>query len=53
VISISLGLVLAALPLAALVGPLVWMASHDVTSDGGYPSPPMSAASLADQPALG
>ena len=52
-ISTSLGLLLAALPLAALVGPLVWMASNDVTPDGGYPSPPMSAASFAEGPALG
>jgi hypothetical protein len=53
VISPTLGLLLAALPLAALVGPLVWMASHDVTPDGGYPSPPMSAASFTEEPALG
>ena len=48
-ISTSLGLLLAALPLAALVGPLVWMASHDAP-DGGYSSPPMSAASRSEDP---
>ena len=52
-ISVSLGLLLAALPLAALVGPLVWMASQDVAPDGGDPSPPMSAASFTQEPALG
>jgi hypothetical protein len=51
VISTDLGLLLAALPLAALVGPLVWMASHDVP-DGGYPSPPMGAATWSEDPTL-
>jgi hypothetical protein len=48
VISTDLGLLLAAVPLAALVGPLVWMASHDVPDDG-YPSPPMSAAGWSEE----
>jgi len=48
VISTDLGLLLAAIPLAALVGPLVWMASHDAP-DGGYPSPPMGAASRSEE----
>ena len=50
-ISTPLGLLLAALPLVALVGPLVWMASHDAP-DGGYSSPPMSAAGLVEEPAV-
>jgi hypothetical protein len=50
VISTSLGLLLATMPLVALVAPLVWMASNDVKPDGGYPSPAMSAASWAEEP---
>ncbi len=46
----SLGLVLATVPLAALVGPLVWMA-HAAGPDGGLPSSsaPISAAGRASE----